>query len=400
MTYTATRRGTYCGFVVMAILSNLSPLLFIIFQDNFGFSYERLGLLIVMYFSVQIASMGIGIVVVERIGYRIPVVFSQCCAVLGLVLLGILPTVMDNTFAGLIIATALSAVGCGLIELTFSPIMDALPAPPNQKASAMSFMHSFYCWGVAVTIIISTLFLHVFGAAAWWFLPILWALLPLFNLILFINVPLPEHTEKKERTPVKELFSAPLFLLLILLMVCGAASELVVAQWASLFMEQGLGLSKVIGDIAGPCMFAVLMGVGRILYSIFSNKISYRVYMIVSALLCVMCYLLISLSSNPIFSMIGCALSGLAVSMMWPGTLSYAVSRFPSGGTVLFGTLSFFGLLGCSLGPWVTGVVADNTDGGLRTGILVSVIFPALIVILVLTLVKKNTQTAANKTQN
>jgi len=373
----------------MAILSNLSPLLFIIFQENFGFSYERLGLLIVIYFSVQIAAMGLGIGIVEKIGYRTPVVFSQCCAAVGLVLLGVLPTIMSNAFAGLIIASTLSAIGCGLIELTFSPIMEALPAPQNQKASAMSFMHSFYCWGVAGTIIVSTSFLHFMSATAWWYLPILWAVLPLLNMILFIKVPLPEQVKRKERTPIKELFSSPLLFLLILLMICGAASELVVAQWASLFMEQGLGLSKVLGDIAGPCMFAIMMGIGRILYSVFSNRISYRVYLAASAFLCIMCYLLISLSANPAISLIGCALSGLAVSMMWPGTLSYAVSRFPSGGTVLFGTLSFFGLLGCSIGPWITGVVADNSDGGLRTGILVSVAFPVLIIMLVLALRKK-----------
>ena len=383
MTYTATRRGTYSGFVVMAALSNLSPLLFIVFQENFGFSFERLGLLIVIYFSVQIAAMGVGIVVVEKVGYRIPVVFSQCCAVFGLVLLGVLPTIMENTFVGLVIATTISAVGCGIIELTLSPIMEALPAPLNQKASAMSFMHSFYCWGVACTILLSTLFLHVVGSAAWWYLPILWALLPLFNMFLFLKVPFPEHIERKERTPIKELFATPLFLLLILLMVCGAASELVVGQWASLFMEQGLGLSEVIGDIAGPCMFAILMGIGRILYSILSNRISYRVYMASSALLCIISYLLLSLPSHPVFSIIGCALSGLAASMMWPGTLSYAVSRFPSGGTPLFGTLSFFGLLGCSIGPWVTGIVAENSDGGLRTGILIATLFPLIILMLV-----------------
>jgi len=375
----------------MAILSNLSPLLFIIFQDSFGFSYERLGLLIVIYFSVQIAAMGVGIGVVEKYGYKIPVIISQSCAVLGLVLLGVLPTVMGNTFVGLVIATVLSAVGCGLIELTFSPIMNALPSPPNQKAAAMSFMHSFYCWGVAVTIIVSTLFLHFMGSDAWWYLPIIWAVLPLVNLILFLKVPLPEHVEKTERTPVKALFSAPVFLLLILLMVCGAASELVVAQWSSLFMEQGLGLSKVLGDIAGPCMFAILMGIGRILYSALSSKISYRVYMTASALLCIICYLLISMAPHPVLSLIGCALSGLAVSMMWPGSLSYAVSRFPNGGTPLFGTLSFFGLLGCSLGPWITGIVADNTDGGLRTGILAATVFPAIIVLLVIGIRNKET---------
>jgi len=368
----------------MAILANLSPLLFIVFQENFGFSYERLGLLIVIYFSIQIVAMSAGILVVEKIGYRIPVVFSQCCAAIGLVLLGVLPTIMENAFMGLIIANSFCALGCGIIELTLSPIMDALPAPPNQKASAMSFMHSFYCWGVACTILLSTLFLHFSGSAAWWYLPILWAALPLFNLFLFIKVPMPEHVERKERTPVKELFSTPFFLLLILLMVCSAASELVIGQWASLFMEQGLGLSKVLGDIAGPCMFAILMGVGRILYSFLSNKISYRVYMAMSAMLCIISYLLISLPSNPVFSIIGFALSGLAASMMWPGTLSYAISRFPSGGTLLFGTLSFFGLLGCSIGPWVTGVVAENSDGGLRTGILVALLFPVLLLVLVL----------------
>jgi len=368
----------------MAILSNLSPLLFIIFQESFGFSYERLGLLIVIYFSVQIAAMGVGIGVVEKFGYRVPVVISQCCAAIGLVLLGVLPTVIGNAFIGLIIATVFSAVGCGLIELAFSPIMNALPTPPNQKAAAMSFMHSFYCWGVAGTIIVSTLFLHFMSSVEWWLLPIIWAVLPLANLILFTKVPLPEHVDKEERTPIKNLFSSPVFLLMILLMFCGAASELVVAQWSSLFMEQGLGLSKVLGDIAGPCMFAILMGIGRILYSALSRKISYRMYMASSALLCIFCYLLMSLSPHPVLSLIGCAVSGLAVSMMWPGSLSYAVTLFPSGGTPLFGLLSFFGLLGCSVGPFITGVVADYTDGGLRTGILVATAFPAIILLLVL----------------
>ncbi|MDR2570052.1 MAG: MFS transporter [Oscillospiraceae bacterium] len=389
MTYTATRRGTYSGFVVMATLGNLSPLLFIIFQDSFGLSFERLGLLIVIYFSIQIAAMFFGIGIVEKLGYRIPVVFSQCSAVLGLVLLGVLPTLMNNAFIGLIIATSLNAVGCGLIELTFSPITNALPSPKNQKASTMSFMHSFYCWGVAGTILISTLFLQVMGREMWWLIPILWAALPLFNSILFMRVPLPDVIEKKERMPAKKLLLSPLFLVFIVLMICGAASELTMGQWSSLFMEQGLGLSKVLGDIAGPCMLAILMGVGRILYSVLSNRINYRVYMAASALLCVACYLLMSLSPHPAFSLIGCALCGLAVSMMWPGTLSFAVSHFPSGGTFMFGALSIFGLLGCSLGPWVTGVVADSSDGGLRTGLLVATIFPAVIILLILLISRK-----------
>jgi len=379
----------------MAALGNLSPLLFIIFMEEFGLSYERLAVLVVIYFAIQTITLGLGIKVVEKLGYKIPIIFSQAFAALGLILLGILPNVLNNTYMGLAIATVLNAMGCGLIELISSPVTDSLPTPPNQKASAMSFLHSFYCWGVACTIIISTLFLHVAGGDVWWLLPIIWALLPIFNMFLFIRAPFPEQIEIKERTPIKELLSAPLFLLLMIMMICGAASEVIVGQWASLFMEQGVGLSKVIGDIAGPCMFAILMGIGRILYSVFSGKIKYKIYMASSASLCIICYLMMSLSPYPVISLFGCALCGLSVSMMWPGTLSYAVSRFPSGGTLLFGLLAVFGLLGCAIGPWFTGFIADNSDGGLRTGILASVIFPAIAVILVL-LMRNNKSTTVS----
>ena len=394
MTYTATRRGAYSGLVVQAITNNLSPILFIIFQESFGFSYERLGTLVVINFVIQVAVMSLGIILVEKLGYRIPAVTAQGCATLGLVLLGALPMLMQNAYAGLVIATAIGAVGGGLSELILSPMMNALPTPPNQKASAMSFLHSFFSWGQAGTILISTLFLYLAGGARWWILPVLWAVIPLLNMVLFMLVPLPEHIGQKERMSVKELFLSPLFLVFILLMVCGAASELTVAQWASLFIERGLGLSKVLGDIAGPCMFAVMMGVGRILYSVLSGRISYQVYMAASALLCVVCYLLIALSPSPVFSLIGCALSGLATSVMWPGTLSCAAARFPSGGTPMFGSLAIFGGLGCSLGPWVAGVVADNAVGGLRTGILVATVFPAAMILLILAIGIKRKQKA------
>ncbi|MCL2033783.1 MAG: MFS transporter [Oscillospiraceae bacterium] len=386
MTYTATRRGTYSGLVVQAILNNLSPLFFIIFQESFGFSYERLGMLVVINFVVQVVMMSLGIALVEKLGYRTPIIIAQACAALGLVLLGALPLLMNNAYAGLVIATAVGAVGGGLSELILSPIMNALPTPPNQKASAMSFLHSFFSWGQAGTILISTLFLYLAGGSSWWILPILWAVLPLANLILFTAVPLPEQVGKAERTSVKDLFLSPLFLIFILLMVCGAASELTVAQWASLFIEQGFGLSKVLGDIAGPCVFAVMMGAGRILYSVLSGRIGYRAYMLASSALCVGCYLLISLSFSPVLGLIGFALSGLAVSAMWPATLSYAAARFPLGGTLLFGALAIFGGLGCSLGPWVAGVIADNSAGGLRTGILGGAVFPAFIILLVIIL--------------
>lgn len=375
-TYTTTRRACYVGYVAQGIVNNLSPILFIVFQTRFGLSYKQLGTLILLNFMTQLAVDILCVKTIDRLGYRGPVIAAHVCAAAGIVMLGVLPALL-NTYTALVIATVTMAIGGGLLEVLVSPMVDSIPTPPNQKASAMSLLHSFYCWGQVLVVLATTLLLRAFGEDNWRVVAAVWAIIPLVNVFFFSRVPLAQTIPDKKRTSLKTLFKTPAFIAVIMLMLCAGASELTVSQWSSLFAEQGLGLSKLWGDIAGPCMFAVLMGIGRTIYGMWGAKIRLVPFMAGSAALCVVCYLLTALSGNPVFSLVGCAMCGFSVSIMWPGTFSICSARFPLGGAAMFGILAMCGDMGCSLGPWLAGVVADRT-GSLKTGLLYGAIFPAL----------------------
>lgn len=392
----------YRGYITQGIVNNLSPLFFVLFQNKFGISYSLISALILCNFVTQVITDMLSVKYVDRIGYRKSAVIAHALAFSGLVMQGTLPNVLPAPYVGLVLATIVNGVGGGLIEVIISPIVDSCPG--DAKASAMSLLHSFYCWGQVGVVLITTLLLRLIGEDLWFIIPILWSLLPLYNLFRFLKVPLTPTVPEEEKTPLKTLFTSKIFLVALLLMLCAGASELAMSQWSSLFAERALGVTKVIGDLLGPCLFAVFMGIGRTIYGVWGEKIHLTGAMVFCAALCILCYLGTALFENPWLSLLSCALCGFSVSLMWPGTFSLTSAAYPKGGTAMFGILAVLGDVGCSVGPALMGAVSGAVSGnanitaafpnltadqlGLKSGMLFSAVFPASILIGVLLLTR------------
>lgn len=410
--FKSTVFACYRGYITQGIVNNLSPLFFVLFQNKFGISYSLISALILCNFVTQVITDMLSVKYVDRIGYRKSAVIAHALAFLGLVMQGTLPNVLPAPYVGLVLATIVNGVGGGLIEVIISPIVDSCPG--DAKASAMSLLHSFYCWGQVGVVLITTLLLRLIGEDLWFIIPILWSLLPLYNLFRFLKVPLMPTVPEEEKTPLKTLFTSKIFLVALLLMLCASASELAMSQWSSLFAERALGVTKVIGDLLGPCLFAVFMGIGRTIYGVWGEKIHLTGAMVFCAALCILCYLGTALFKNPWLSLLSCALCGFSVSLMWPGTFSLTSAAYPKGGTAMFGILAVLGDVGCSVGPALMGAVSGAVSGnatiaasfpnltadqlGLKSGMLFSAVFPAFILIGVLLLTRFHK--AANKKPN
>ncbi len=404
-TYRHTLFASWGGYVTQAIINNLTPLLFVSFQKEFGISLEAIGLLISLNFMVQITVDLIAAKAADRIGWRRCIVFAHIADAVGLICLGILPGILPNAYIGLVIAVTINAVGGGLIEVLISPIVESLPG--EEKAAAMSMLHSFYCWGHMAVVILSTLYFLTAGIENWPYLPILWALVPLVNAYLFARVPIRTMVEQGREMPLRKLFSTGLFWLLLVLMVSAGASEQAMSQWSSLFAELGLGVSKTVGDLMGPCAFALFMALSRTFYGVKGGKIDLHKVLVLSSICCAGCYLLVVFSRNPLISLIGCAFIGLFVGLMWPGVFSLSARVFPTGGTAMFAYLAFAGDVGCSLGPGLVGFISDRviggggkimaswfagstiTETGLKAGLLIAIVFPAALTFGVLALWRK-----------
>ena len=376
--YRKTLLACYLGFITQAITANFAPLLFLTFKDTYGIPLEKIALIPMAFFLTQLLIDFAATKFVDRIGYRTCVVCSQVLSAVGLALLAVLPEVLPDPFTGILIAVVLYAMGAGLIEVLISPIVEACPF--DNKDGVMSLLHSFYCWGMVGVILGSTVFFAVFGVENWRILAILWAVLPFVNTFNFLKCPIERLTEDGEGMKMSQLFRMPLFWLMALLMVCSGASEISMAQWASAFTESAMGVSKTIGDLAGPCLFAVLMGISRVFYGKMSEKLDLTKTMLGCGALCILCYLLASLSPLPVLGLMGCALCGISVGIMWPGTLSISAQKCPKGGTVMFALLALAGDLGGSIGPSLVGSVSSMADGNLKTGLLVATLFPALLI--------------------
>lgn len=377
-----TQYASYLGYITQAIVNNLAPLLFLIFQDVFQIPLEKITLLVTVNFCIQLLVDLISARFVDKIGYRPCVVAAHLFATVGLMGLGVFPWLFPDPFYGLLLAVLFYAVGGGLIEVLISPIVEACPT--KNKASVMSLLHSFYCWGSVGVILLSTLFLQVLGKGSWTILAILWALLPLCNALFFSKVPIGHLTEEGESLPMRKLFSMKLFWIFAALMFAAGACELSMSQWASAFAESGLGVSKTIGDLAGPCFFAILMGCARVIYAKFGDRLNLLNVELISGMLCIASYLLAALSPIPILALLGCGLCGLSVGVLWPGTFSVAARHCPKGGTAMFALLALFGDLGCSGGPTLVGMVSGLGGGELKTGLLFAVVFPVFLILAVL----------------
>ena len=376
--YNKTIYACFIGYVVQAIVNNFVPLLFLTFHGTYGIPMTRITLLITFNFGLQLLVDLLSVTFVDRIGYRASMLIAHMCAAAGFILLAVLPDLCGSAFAGLLIAVTVYAVGGGLLEVLVSPVMEACPT--DNKEKAMSLLHSFYCWGHVAVVLISTLFFRIFGIDHWKIMACIWAVVPFANMILFARVPMASLMAEGEKgMTLRELFRQKIFWVLMLMMVCAGASEQAVSQWASTFAELGLGVSKTVGDLAGPMLFAVLMGSARAFYGKYGDKIELDKFMIYSSTLCILCYLCISLVPNPVIGFIGCALCGLSVGIMWPGTFSKATASVTKGGTAMFALLALAGDVGCSGGPTVVGLISGAFGDNLKIGILAGVVFPVLL---------------------
>ncbi len=378
--YRHTVYACFIGYIVQAIVNNFAPLLFLTFQSQYAVSLERIALLTGLNFGIQLLVDLLSAQFAARIGYRVCVIGAHIFAAVGLVLMTVLPDILPSAYAGLCIAVVIYAIGGGLIEVLISPIMEACPG--DEKAKAMSLLHSFYCWGHVGVVLLSSLFFAVFGISNWKILALLWAIVPVANGILFAKVPIGSLIAEGETGySIRQLISIKTFWIFMLLRACAGACEQAVSQWASAYAESGLHVSKTIGDLAGPLLFAVTMGSARLFYGKWGEKIELTKFMFLSGLLCLCSYLMIGLSGLPILGFLGCALCGLSVGILWPGTFSLGAKSLPKGGTAMFAFFALAGDLGCTGGPTYVGILAGRFGGQLHLGILAAIIFPILLLV-------------------
>ena len=389
--YKKTLLACYLGFITQAITANFAPLIFLTLHNAYDISLGKIALIPTLFFFTQLLVDLFCAKFVDRIGYRVSVVASEIFSALGLVGLAVLPGMLKNAYAGILISVVVYALGSGLIEVLVSPIVEACPFP--NKDSVMSLLHSFYCWGSVGVILLSTLFFGVFGIENWKILACLWAIIPLCNAFNFAVCPIEHLTEDGQGLGIRGLCRLPVFWIAIVLMVCAGASELSMSQWASAYVEAALGLPKSVGDIAGPCLFAVTMGISRLFYGKFGEKVDLMKFMVFSGGLCLGCYLLAALSGSAALGLLGCILCGFSVGIMWPGTISITSRRIPLGGTALFALLAMAGDLGGSVGPYVVGLVTQRAGENLKAGMLAAAVFPVVLVASVLALRKGSAST-------
>ena len=378
--YNKTVVSCFIGYVVQAIVNNFLPLLFLTFHSTYGISLEKITLLVTFNFGMKLLVDVVAISFVDKIGYRMSMILAHVFSALGFIALTILPGTMSDPFAGLLISVFIYAVGGGLLEVLVSPVMEACPT--DNKEKAMSLLHSFYCWGHVGVVLLSTVFFYFFGIENWRILALLWAIVPVLNGISFTRVPMAPLLEEGEKgMSMKELFTQKLFWVLMLMMLCAGASEQAVSQWASTLAEMSFGISKTLGDLVGPMSFAIMMGLGRAFYGKYGDKINLERFMIGSSILCMVSYLLISVFPVAAFGIVGCAICGLSVGIMWPGTFSIAAASMKRGGTAMFALLALAGDLGCSSGPTFVGFISGHMDNNLKVGVLAALVFPVFLIV-------------------
>lgn len=378
--YKKTMYACFIGYIVQAIVNNFVPLLFVTFQNSYNISLSQVTSLITVNFIIQLLIDMLSAGFIDKIGYRASAVTAHVFAVSGLILLTVLPELLPDSFSGIIISVVIYAVGGGLLEVLVSPIIEACPT--DNKEKAMSLLHSFYCWGHVGVILISTVFFYIAGISNWRILTLIWAVIPIANIFLFIKAPIYTLNENgNQGLGLKELFKKKIFWILMLMMMSAGASEQAVSQWASAFAEKALGISKTAGDLAGPMTFAILMGTARLIYGKYGDKFNLDRFMKYSCILCIISYLCISLIPVPAISLLGCAICGFSVGILWPGTFSKASAAIRGGGTALFAMLALAGDFGCSAGPSLAGYISSGFGGNLKAGILVATVFPVILLI-------------------
>ena len=393
-TFKGTKIACYTGYVVQGIINNIAPLLFVIFSDKFDISLDKLALLITMNFATQLIVDTLSIKFADIIGYKPLAIVSQGIAFIGLFSLGLLPNILKDAYLGIVISIILSAIGSGITEVIISPIVESIPG--EKKTAEMSLLHSFYCWGQVTVVLLTTIMIKLFGNDLWYIAPIIWSIIPLLNTINFINVPIQPNLTKEEKIPFIRLLLSKQFILCIFIMICAGASEIGMSQWSSYFAETGLKVNKMTGDLLGPCLFAILMGTGRMIFGFIGEKINLKIALCTSACLCALCHLGTSLINNNVISLLLCAFTGITVSIMWPATLSLAAKLFPKGGGSMYSILALSGDTGCTLGPWFISFISlqltHGADDGnaLKYGLGFGALFPVLMIVAISMLRIKN----------
>lgn len=373
-----TIAASYIGYITQAIVNNFAPLLFVTFHRTYGISLSRIGLLVTVNFVTQILVDLFSAKFTDRIGYRPNAVLAHIFAAVGLILLGILPELTSDPYLGISIAVVIYAIGGGLTEVIISPIVEACPT--DKKGAAMSLLHSFYCWGSVLVVLVSTLLFRLLGLDSWRIISAMWAVIPACNAIYFCFVPINSLSDEGRGMSITGLLKKKVFWVLALLMLCSGASELAMSQWASALAETGLHVSKTAGDLAGPCFFAILMGSGRVLHAHVAERFSLTGYLGACACLCIVSYLVVTFSPLPAISLAACGVCGLSVAAMWPGTFSISSKVCPQGGTTIFALLALAGDIGCSAGPATVGFVSSALQDNLKLGLLSAIIFPVLMI--------------------
>lgn len=383
MTYKTTQKCCYMGYVIQAIAINFLPLLFVMLQNSYNLSYALIGTLVAVNFLTQLCVDIFSVFFLDKIGYRKSAVASQLFCTAGFILLAILPDIMPP-YAGLCISVILYSIGAGLIEVVINPIVAGFP---DECEGNFVLTHSFYSWGQLAVVLLTTIAINFFGEASWKVIAVFWALIPLINGLLFARTPITPPAVKEERSSVLVLFKNKTFIAILILMICAGGSELAMAQWASTFAQNALKINKTLGDLFGPCMFAVFMGIGRVIYGLYEKKLNFKRFSIFSCVLCVICYVAAAVSKNPIISLAGCSLCGFAISTLWPGTVEIASKKIPDGGGAMYSAVAIFGDVGCSVAPFLTGLVASEFS--LRTGMVINIIYPLAFILIIRKLIKK-----------
>lgn len=379
LTFKHTLVSCFVSYITQAILLNFIPMLFVTFQNTYHLPLEQITLLVTVNFVTQLVVDASAALYVDKVGYRICITVAHFLAAAGLLLLTVLPDIM-SPFPGMMICVLLYGMGSGMMEVLISPITESCPT--DNKEKAMTLLHSFYCWGSMGVVLLSSLIFHVVGIENWRILARVWALIPLANALLFIKVPMaPLIAEGQQGMKLKELFRSRIFWVLLVMMICAGASEHAVTQWLSTFVERGLQVSKTLGDLAGPTVFAALMGITRTVFVKVGDKIGLDRFIAGGSVLCVIAYFVIVLAPWPALSLVGCGLCGIGVAILWPGSLSKAAGALPMGGTAMFALLALTGDLGCALGPTLVGMVSGTAGDDLKAGILAAVVFPVILVL-------------------
>lgn len=379
--YEHTIYASYFGYITQAIINNFAPLLFLTFTTEFNLTLDKIALITSVNFMVQLIVDLLATRLVDKIGYRVSIVIAHLFCAIGIIGLGIFSYLFSNSFVGILTSVILYAIGGGIIEVLISPIVEACPTPTKKKESIMSLLHSFYCWGHMAVVIISTIFFRVFGIINWRILCFFWAIIPICNFFYFLFVPLYPIVNAKEKMSIKAILNNKIFWILILLMICAGSAEQAMSQWSSTFAEMALGITKTLGDLLGPCFFALMMGISRTIYAKQSEKISLDKMIFFSAILCILCYLIATTSNNSIIALISCGLCGFSVGIFWPGTFSLAAKKLPKGGTSMYALMALAGDIGCGGGPTMVGFIANVKNANLKFGLKFAIVFPILIII-------------------